>query len=129
MKNPARLAKYLFSFDAALGIMSIGGAALYGAAYSSKSLWAAFLPIFLPFSILWSLFCYGAYKGLVGTNALLKVVFWLFVLGHVVGFPVGTAIAALCIWLWRELSSPADSNRAGVVTRQGSPGDDATPPL
>jgi len=68
--------------------MSIGGAALYGAAYSSKSLWAAFLPIFLPFSILWSLFCYGAYKGLVGTNALLKVVFWLFVLGHVVGFPV-----------------------------------------
>jgi len=104
MNDRVRLAKLLFSVDAALGILSIGGAALYGAAYSSKSLWTAFLPVFVPFSALWVLFCYGAYKGLTSPNAFSKVLFWLFVAGHAVGFPIGTAIAGACIWLWRELS-------------------------
>jgi hypothetical protein len=113
MKNPVRLAKYLFLIDAVLGIVSIGGAALYGAAYSSKSLSVAFLPVFVPFSALWALFCYGAYKGLVGPNAFSKVLFWLFVIGHIVAFPVGTAIAGACIWLWRELSP-----HSGVEARQ-----------
>jgi hypothetical protein len=103
MRDRVRLAKLLFSVDAVLGILSIGGAALYGAAYSSKSLWMAFLPVFVPFSVLWALFCYGAYKGLTSPNAVSKVLFWLFVAGHAVGFPIGTAIAGACIWLWREL--------------------------
>lgn len=114
---------YLFSLDAVLGILSIGGAALYGAAYSSKPVWAAFLPIFLPFSALWALFCYGAYKGLTSTNAFLNVVFWLFVVGHIVGFPVGTAISGVCIWLWRSLSPRSNSRRVSVVAQQLVRGD------
>jgi hypothetical protein len=117
------LAQYLFSVDAVLGMLTIGDAALYGVAYASKSLWAAFLPIFVPFSALWVLFCYGAYKGLVGANALLKVVFWLFVAGHLVVFPVGTAIAGVCIWLRRELSPYSSGLRVEPVAQQGASGD------
>ena len=69
MNDRVRLAKYLFFLDAVLGILSIGGAALYGSAYSSKSVWVAFFPVFVPFSTLWALFCYGAYKGLTSPNA------------------------------------------------------------
>lgn len=97
-----KLAKVLFVLDAGLGILSIVGAALYGAAYASKSAWAAFFSVFLPFAALWVLFCYGAYKGLTTTNAFLKVVFWVSVVGHVFAFPVGTAFSGICIWLWRD---------------------------
>jgi hypothetical protein len=107
MADPVRLARHLFSFDAVLGISSIGAAVLYGAAYSSKSLWVAFLPIFVPSSALWALFCYGAYRGLVGTDAFSKAVFWLFVIGHSIAFPIGTAIAGMCIWLRRECNLQA----------------------
>ncbi len=113
MNDRVRLAKYLFFLDAVVGILGIGGAALYGAAYSSKSAWVAFFPVFIPFSALWALFCYGAYKGLTSPNAFGKVVFWLFVVGHVPAFPVGTAISGACIWLWRGLSS--------AVTNPGKP--------
>ena len=123
MKNPLRLAKYLFYLDAVLGIISIGGAALYGAAYSSKSLWAAFLPIFLPFSALWVLFCYGAYRGLTGPNVFAKLMFWLFVLGHAIAFPVGTAIAGVAVWLWREASPRSVGTRGGIVAQKQVPGD------
>lgn len=108
MNDRRRLAKGLFILDAVLGILSIGGAAFYGAAYSSKSIWVAFLPVFVPFSALWALFCYGAYKGLTSPNAFTKVVFWLFVVGHLPAFPVGTAISGACIWLWRGLSSQSN---------------------
>lgn len=125
MGDRIRLAKYLFSLDAVLGILSIGGAALYGAAYSSKSMWAAFLPIFVPFSVLWALFCYGAYKGLTSPNALSKLVFWVFVVGHVFAFPIGTAISAACIWLWRNLSSHSNGRQSAVVAQPGSQQDAA----
>ena len=103
MDNRIRVAKFVFSLDAVLGILSIGGAALYGAAFSSGNVWTTSLAIFLPFSVLWALFCYWAYKGLTSEKTVLKFVFWLFVVGHVFGFPVGTAISGVSIWLWRDL--------------------------
>lgn len=103
IEDRTRVAQFLFSLDAVLGILSIGGAALYGAAYSSGNVWTTALAIFVPFAVLWALFCYCAYKGLTSENAVLKFIFWLFVVGHVFGFPVGTAISGVSIWLWRDL--------------------------
>lgn len=103
MNNRIRVAKFVFSLDAVLGILSVGGAALYGAAFSSGKVWPAFLAVFVPCSVLWALFCYGAYKGLTSEKAVLKFVFWSNVVGNVFGFPVGTAIAGVSIWLWRDL--------------------------
>jgi hypothetical protein len=97
------LAKLVFSLDAVLGILSIGGAALYGASFSSANVWTAFLVIFVPLAVLWASFCYGAYKGLTSEKTVLKIVFWAYVVGNVFGFPVGTAIAGVSIWLWRDL--------------------------
>ena len=104
--TPGRLAKLLFALDAILGVASIGGAALYGATYASGNVWVAFFKVFIPASVLWALFCYGAYKGLTSGNLALKILFWLFVVGHAPAFPVGTAISGACIWLWRELRKP-----------------------
>lgn len=98
-----RVAKVVFALDGALGLLAVGGAALFGVAYSSGDPWAAFFAVFVPFGLLWILFCYLAYQGLTGGNVILNIVFWLFVAGNVFGFPVGTAIAGVCIWLWREL--------------------------
>ena len=123
MNDRVRLAKYLFSLEAALGILSIGGAALFGAAYSSKSMWLAFPLIFVPFSALWALFCYGAYKGLTSPNVFSNLVFWLFVVGHLFAFPIGTAISGACIWLWRDLSPRSNGRRGTVVAQQRVPGD------
>jgi hypothetical protein len=76
MASHNRVAQFVFSFDAVLGVLAIGGAALYGATFSSGSVWSAFLPIFVPFAALWTLFCYGAYKGLTSDTLALRVVFW-----------------------------------------------------
>lgn len=103
MNNRITVAKLVFSLDAALGMMSIGGAALYGAAFTSGNAWTAFLGIFVPFALLWSSFCYWAYQGLTSDKAVLKFVFWSYVVGNAFGFPVGTAIAGISIWLWRDL--------------------------
>jgi hypothetical protein len=103
MNDRIRMAKFVFSLDAVLGILSIGGAALYGAAFTSGNAWTEFFIIFVPFSVLWSSFCYWAYKGLTSQKAVLKFVFWSNVVGNVCGFPVGTAIAGVSIWLWRDL--------------------------
>lgn len=103
MDNHMRVAKFVFSLDAILGILSIGGAALYGAAFASGDAWTAFFAIFVPFSVLWALFCHLAYKGLTSEKAVLKFVFWSHVVGNAFGFPIGTAIAGVSIWLWREL--------------------------
>src|SRR5262252_720972 len=97
------LSKFTFTLDAILGILSVGGAALYGAALTSGNPWVAFFAVFVPCSALWALFCYGAYKGLTSENAALEVVFWLYVVGNFFVFPVGTVIAGVSIWLWREL--------------------------
>jgi len=53
-----RVAKFIFSLDAVLGILSVGGAALYGAAYASGNMWTTFFAIFVPFAVLWALICY-----------------------------------------------------------------------
>lgn len=103
MDNRIRVAKFVFSLDAVLGILSVGGAALYLAALTSGNAWTAFFAIFVPFAVLWALFCYWAYKGLTSEKAVLKFVFWSYVVGNVFGFPVGTAIAGVSIWLWRDL--------------------------
>jgi hypothetical protein len=97
------VAQLVFSLDAVLGIFAVGGAALYGATFTSGNVWTAFFATFVPFAALWTLFCYGAYKGLTGKNAVLKIVFWSHVVGNVFVFPVGTAISGVSIWLWREL--------------------------
>lgn len=124
IEDRIKVAKYLFSLDAVLGILSIGGAALYGAAFSSGNAWSTFLAIFAPCAVLWSLFCYCAYKGLTSDNAVLKFMFWLFVVGHVFGFPVGTAISGVAVWLWRDFrkpsiakGSPSGKNRGMVHNR------------
>jgi hypothetical protein len=100
--NRIWVAKLIFSLDAVLGILSIGGAALFGAAYSSGNVWTTALAIFVPCALLWGAFCYGAYRGLTSGHLALKCLFWIFVAGNFFGFPVGTAIAALSIWLWRD---------------------------
>lgn len=101
-ENRTRLAKLLFSIKAVLGILSIGGAALYGAAWTSGNAWTAFFSVFVPFALLWALFCYAAYGGLTSEKTVLKFVFWLYVVGNVFIFPVGTAFAGVAIWLWRD---------------------------
>lgn len=106
MRDTIKIAKYLFTIDAVLGILAIGGAALYAAAYSSKGAVLTFILVFVPCSALWASFCYGAFKGLTSKSAILNLLFWLFVVGHFFAFPVGTAISALCIWLRREVSPP-----------------------
>ena len=103
MDNHIRVAKFVFSLDAVLGILAVGGAALYGAALTSGNAWTAFVAIFVPFAVLWTFFCYWAYKGLTSEKVVLKFVFWSYVVGNVFGFPVGTAIAGVSIWLWRDL--------------------------
>ncbi len=128
MSDCIRLARYLFSLDAVLGIFAIGGAALYGTAYSSHGVWATFLSIFMPSSALWALFCYGAYKGLTSPNAFSRLLFWLFVVGHVFAFPVGTAISSACVWLWRKLPPPANDGQDTIVAPQRVGADDPGPP-
>jgi len=103
MADRVTVAKILFSLDAVLGVLSAGGGALYVAALSSGNVWAGFLATFVPSAMLWSLFCYLACRGLTSENVVLKVVFWSHVVGHVFVFPVGTAIAGVAIWLWRDL--------------------------
>lgn len=124
MTDPVRLAKYLFVLDTILGIFSIGGAALYGATYSSHGFWLTVLPIFVPSSVLWALFCYGAYKGLTSPNAFTRLLFWLFVVGHVFAIPVGTAISGACIWLWRRLSAPARDDGETIAAPPSRAADD-----
>lgn len=107
LEDRLRVAQVLFGFDAVTGSFSVAAGALYGAALASGNPWTAFLTTFVPVALLWCLICYCAYRGLTRGNAIFQLVFWLFVLGHVFAFPVGTAIAGLCIWLWRELRTPA----------------------
>ena len=98
-----RIAKYLYLLEAVLGVLAIAGAALYGAALSTRNFWPAFLPIFALCSVLWTLFCFGVYKGLTSDPLIFKIFFWGNVVFNVFVFPVGTAISGVSIWLWREL--------------------------
>lgn len=104
VNNPIRLAKLTFSVGAGIGILGIGGACLYIAAYDRHSdVWSIFYSIFVPFSALWALFCYSAYRGLTSANPILKLLFWSCVVFNAFGFPIGTGIAGVAVWLWRDL--------------------------
>ena len=106
LNDRTRLARYLFSLDAVLGVLAIGVAAFSATAYSSGSIAEAFFPPFLSITLVWLLFCYGAHKGLTNLNAFGKLVFWLFVIGHFFVFPIGTLFSGVFIWLWSERSKP-----------------------
>ena len=112
LEDRIRVAKVMFSLDAVLGILSVGGAALYGAALASGNAWTAFFSTFLPLALLWSVLCYCAYRGLTSEKAVLKVVFWVYVVGNVFAFPVGTAISGISIWLWRDLKTQVPTSIA-----------------
>ena len=110
MKNRIRVAKFMFSLGALLGILS----AFYGSAYIAaltsdsgphpKEAWTTtLLIIFVPVSVLWSSFCYLAYKGLTSNKTILKFIFWFYVVWNVFVFPIGTVIAGVSVWLWRDL--------------------------
>lgn len=100
MNNRILLARFLFTLDAVLGILVVGAACLFGAAYNRHAdEWMIFLTNFLPLSLVWSLLCYYAYKGLTSENVVLKSVFWFYVFCNVFIFPIGTAIAGASIWL------------------------------
>ena len=43
---------------------------------------------------------------LTSSSGALKIVFWIHVAGNAIGFPVGTVIAGVCFWLWREARTP-----------------------
>lgn len=107
----ARLARLVFALGAGLGLLGIGAAALYGAAYASDPPLLAFASILLPLGAGWLGFCYGAYRGLGSARLPLNILFWLFVALHAFAFPVGTLIAGLCIWLWgdRRAAAPGSS--------------------
>lgn len=101
------MARFVFALDAVLGILAIGGGALYSATFASGNYWMTALTVFVPSAALWTLFCYGAYRGLTSDALLLKIVFWVWVVGNAIGFPVGTATAAVAVWLWRDLRRAA----------------------
>lgn len=115
LEDRTRLARILFGLDAAMGVLAIASAALYGAALTSGNRWVAFFGMLLPLSALWMLLCFGAYKGLTRGHALLQILFWVYVVGNFFAFPVGTAISAASIWLWRELGTEARRSAAKPV--------------
>ena len=61
--------------------------------------------IFITITLLWAIFSYGAYKGLTSNNIALKIIFWVHTIWNLVTFPIGTAIAAICIYIWSDLKS------------------------
>ena len=108
MINRITVAQIVFSLDAVLGILTVAAACLFAAAYNRHApVLPLVLTVFLPLALLWSSICYGAYKGLTSEKAVLKFVFWLYVVVNAIGFPVGTAIAGVSIWLWRDLKTSA----------------------
>lgn len=90
-----------FSLGAVLGMVGVVQGALFAAATAPGRPWLGFFVVLLLGGSLWLCFTYGAYKGFSTSNALLKGVFWLFVVFHIFVFPIGTAIAGGLIWLWR----------------------------
>jgi hypothetical protein len=86
-----QIAKYLFIASAVL--VSVGYGALAGLvafAYDSgpgphlrKAIIASSI-VFFTLSIFWSLFCFGAYKGLKSNTLYFKAIFWLFVMCNIV---------------------------------------------
>ena len=105
-----KLAKVLFIVNAMM-IGVLGGALLgiyaaifmYDSGPHPKEAVMAFSAFFFPISILWSLFCYGAYKGLQSHRTSLQVIFWLFIIWNLFGFPIGTAFSGAIFYIWYTL--------------------------
>lgn len=105
--NKLKLAKVLFIVNAIL-IGMLGGALLgmYGAIFASEGgpnlsrEILAFAVFFFPISVFWSLFCFGAYKGLQSSNTALQVIFWLFIVWNIFAFPIGTLFSLVIIYIW-----------------------------
>jgi hypothetical protein len=117
--NKIQIAKYLFIANAVL--VSVGYGALAGLiafVYASgpgphlKEAIIAFSIVFFTLSIFWSLFCYGAYKGIKSDKLYFKIIFWLFVVCStvLVVFPVGAIFAAALIYLWHSIKKEAIAN-------------------
>ena len=99
-------ASALFGFSALVGVVVIGAGALSGAAWAPNArVWIVFAQVFIPAASVWLAFSYGAYKGLASDNAGLRFLFWANVGVMFFIFPVGTAVAAAMVWLWRELKN------------------------
>ncbi len=115
MNHRIALARFTFSLDAVLGMLVVGIACLFGAAYNRHAdVWTMMLTVFVPLSAVWALLCYGAYRGLTSGNVVLRFVFWFFVVCNAITFPIGTAIAGVSIWLWRDFRAQdgrADSDK------------------
>ncbi len=113
--NKIQIAKYLFIAYAVL--VSAGYTALavlMGLAYDpTPHLKEAIIPssvVFFTLLIFWSLFCYGAYKGIKSYKLYFKIIFWLFVMCNMVAFPVGTMFAVAIIYLWRSIKKEETTN-------------------
>ena len=106
-----QIAKYLFIANAIFVSVGYGLlAALAAIAYSPgpgphiKAALTAFAVVFVILAIFWSLFCYGAYKGMTSERTSFKVIFWVFVICSMLSFPIGTAFAVALIYLRRAIN-------------------------
>jgi hypothetical protein len=110
--NKIQIVKYLFIANAVF--VSVGYAALSGLvafAYDSgpgphlKGAIITFSIVFFTLSIFWSLFCYGAYKGIKSNKLYFKIIFWLFVMCSIVivVFPVGIMFVVALFSLLRSI--------------------------
>ena len=117
--NKIQITKYLFIANAVL--VSVGYGALAGLVASAyapgpgshlKEAMTAFSIVFFTLSIFWSLFCYGAYKGIKSNKRYFKIIFWLFVMCNIVMvvFPAGTMFAVAIIYLWRSIKKEETTN-------------------
>ena len=117
--NKIQMAKYLLIANAVL--VSVGYGALAGLmifVYDSgpgphlRKAIIAFSVVFFTLSIFWSLFCYGAYKGIKSNKRYFKIIFWLFVMCSIVivAFPVGAMFAVALIYLWRSMKKEETTN-------------------
>ncbi len=102
----ARLTLLAFSVGAILAAVAIVEGALFAAVNTTGAPWLVFLLTVIVIGSIWAAFTYGAYKGLSSSRVTLQAVFWLYVVFHVFVFPIGTAVSALLIWLWRAREVP-----------------------
>ena len=116
IRNKLRAAKILLIINAIIGVAGSAGIAIYMAAFAYDSgpnhvgAMITFTVVFFPIAILWSLFCYGAYKGIITDRIFPKFIFWLFVVFSVAGFPIGTITSFILIYLWYTLKNEGVSN-------------------
>ncbi len=117
--NKIQTTKYLFIANAVLVSVGYGTlAGLLAFVYDSgpephlKKAIIAFSIVFFTLSIFWSLFCYGAYKGIKSNKLHLKIIFWLFVICSIVlvAFPVGIMFSVALIYLWRSINKEETTN-------------------